>query len=91
MRAIIAILSAEKKILFAYLHGSFQEGLPFRDIDLAIYTTAILPKQQLDYELRLEGIIEEKIKLPIDLRVLNNVPPSREKGNQRLQCNVTNY
>ena len=76
IKDITSLLSAEDQILFAYLHGSFQEGLPFRDVDLAIFKIDSPPKQQLDYELRLEGIIEEKIKLPIDLKVLNNVPIS---------------
>ena len=76
IKDITSILSAEDKILFAYLHGSFQEGLPFRDIDLAIFTADSQPRQQLDYELKLEGIIEARIKLPIDLKTLNDAPVS---------------
>jgi len=30
-------LEAREEIVFAYLHGSFAEGLPFRDVDVAIY------------------------------------------------------
>lgn len=76
IKELASILSSEDNILFAYLHGSFQEGLPFRDLDLAIFTANNPPKQQLDYELKLEGIIEAKIKLPIDLKTLNNAPVS---------------
>lgn len=73
---ITALLSTEKKVVFAYLHGSFKQGLSFRDIDLAVFTTDNLPKKHLDYELMLEEKIEHKIKLPIDLKVLNNAPPT---------------
>ena len=76
IKDITSLLSAEDQILFAYLHGSFQEGLPFRDVDLAIFTAENQPRQQLDYELKLEEIIEAKIKLPIDLKTLNNAPVS---------------
>ncbi len=76
VQEITDLLSAEEKIVFAYLHGSFQEGLPFRDIDLAVFITDNLPKEQLDYELKLEEKIEHSIKLPIDLKVINNAPPT---------------
>jgi len=76
VQKITDLLSAEEQIVFAYLHGSFQEGLPFRDIDLAVFITDNLPKEQLDYELKLEEKIEHIIKLPIDLKVINNAPPT---------------
>ena len=76
VQEITDLLSAEEQIVFAYLHGSFQEGLPFRDIDLAVFITDTLPKEQLDYELKLEEKIEHNIKLPVDLKVINNAPPT---------------
>ena len=76
VQEITDLLSAEEQIVFAYLHGSFQEGLPFRDIDLAVFITDNLPKEQLDYELKLEEKIEHNIKLPVDLKVINNAPPT---------------
>ena len=76
VQEITDLLSAEEQIVFAYLHGSFQEGLPFRDIDLAVFITENLPKEQLDYELKLEEKIEHDIKLPVDLKVINNAPPT---------------
>ncbi len=73
---LTSILVCEDKILFAYLHGSFQEGLPFRDIDIAIYLSDLPRKQQLDLELKLEDVIEQKVKFPVDLKVLNSAPPA---------------
>lgn len=69
-------LESEDIILFAYIHGSFMESRVFRDIDIAIYLKDIARKVQLDYELKLEGKLEQKVGIPVDLRVLNNAPPS---------------
>ena len=30
-------LEARAEIIFVYLHGSFAEGLPFHDVDVAVY------------------------------------------------------
>ena len=73
---IIDNLKDENSIIFAYLHGSFLEG-SFRDIDLAIYVqTTLNKKEALKLELKLERELEEKIKLPIDVRILNYSPLS---------------
>ncbi len=73
---IIDNLKDENSIIFAYLHGSFLEG-SFRDIDLAIYVqTTLNKKEALKLELKLERELEEKIKLPIDIRILNYSPLS---------------
>ena len=73
---IIDNLKDENSIIFAYLHGSFLEG-SFRDIDLAIYVqTTLNKKEALKLELKLERELEEKIKLPMDVRILNYSPLS---------------
>jgi predicted nucleotidyltransferase len=36
-RILSGFLEGEEGILFAYLHGSFSEGRPFRDIDVAVF------------------------------------------------------
>lgn len=69
------LLLAEKSVLFAYLHGSFTEEGPFRDIDLAVYLDDNIPKvEMLDKELKLEAAVESALRYPVDIRVLNNAP-----------------
>ncbi|MDY6826546.1 MAG: nucleotidyltransferase domain-containing protein [Bacillota bacterium] len=72
---ITALIAGEKEILFAYVHGSFAEGDNFRDIDLAVYINEMPTNEMLKYELLLEEKIESALKLPVDLKVLNNAPP----------------
>jgi predicted nucleotidyltransferase len=63
-------------ILFAYLHGSFAEGRPFRDIDITAFVEeAKLPKEKThDFEISLSIKLEETIKMPIDVKVINYAP-----------------
>jgi len=69
------LLLAEKSVLFAYLHGSFTEEGPFRDIDLAVYLDDNIPKvEMLNKELKLEAAVESALRYPVDIRVLNNAP-----------------
>ncbi len=73
---IIDTLMDEDSIIFSYLHGSFLDN-HFRDIDLAIYVqTTLNKKEALKLELKLERELEEKIKLPMDVRILNYSPLS---------------
>ncbi len=70
------IMSKDKKILFAYLHGSFVAEDQFNDLDIAVYFTDMPASELLAYELKLEDIIETKLKIPIDLKSLNSAPVS---------------
>ncbi|MDI6811241.1 MAG: nucleotidyltransferase domain-containing protein [archaeon] len=73
-RRIVDVLEKRTEILFAYLHGSFLEE-NFRDIDAAIYVTELDDKRDvLAYELGLERVLEEAIRFPIDVRILNAAP-----------------
>jgi len=51
-------LEARTEVLFAYLHGSFAEGLPFRDIDLAIS----LDEQQINTE----DVLDQEAELSVN-------------------------
>lgn len=73
---ISSMLAEENEIIFAYIHGSFTEGGNFRDIDLAVYTNEMPPDKILKYELKLEEKMASTLKLPVDLKVLNNAPPA---------------
>ncbi len=72
---LIGLLLAEQSVLFAYLHGSFNEEGSFRDIDIAVYLDDNVPKaEMLDKELKLEEAIESAFRYPVDVRVLNSAP-----------------
>ncbi len=70
------ILLQKREILFAYIHGSFLQDIPFHDIDLALYMdeSQINKQKSLDYELRLSIELELKVKYPIDVKIINFAP-----------------
>ncbi|MFN3479681.1 MAG: nucleotidyltransferase domain-containing protein [Thermodesulfovibrionales bacterium] len=77
-RVIIARLRAflEKRaeIIFAYIHGSFAEGLAWRDIDVAVYVSKdVVPEDEaIDYGLRISAISEMETGIrPLDIKVIN--------------------
>ena len=70
------LLGREDQILFAYLHGSFVTDEPFNDLDIAIYCKEKPAVEMLDYELILEEKLERQLKIPVDLKTLNNAPVS---------------
>ena len=70
-------LETVPEVIFAYLHGSLAEGLPFRDIDVAIYVNEGIVSQEkaLDYGIRLSIEAEIATKLsPLDIKVINYAP-----------------
>lgn len=71
---LTSILEKDDRILFAYLHGSFNDENAFRDIDIAVYLQPMTPGEMLKLELHLEEILESAVKYPVDLKVLNNAP-----------------
>jgi len=70
------LLGKENGIFFAYLHGSFTEGGPFRDIDVAVFVDekAIPKERALDFEMSTSIKLEKEVKLPIDLKIINYAP-----------------
>ncbi len=69
---IAALLERRNEILFAVVHGSFEEGLPFEDVDVAVYLAEPPPERsrfEKESELALE--LEKKVGLPIDVQILN--------------------
>ena len=73
---ITSAMIDRESIVFAYLHGSFLNN-SFRDVDIAIYVQGKLTKKEaLKQELTLERELEERIKLPFDVRILNYSPLS---------------
>jgi len=66
-------LEAREEIVFAYLHGSFAEGPPFRDVDVAIYLdpTVAMTIDIFDYEMDLSVELTRTLRLPVDVHILN--------------------
>ena len=68
------LLEPREEIIFAYLHGSFVEGLPFNDIDLAVYVDQSKVPDTFDYEMDLSVKLTMALHFPVDVRVLNDAP-----------------
>ena len=64
-------LAARPDIVFAYLFGSFVGEAAFRDVDVAIWTTADAPRL-LDVELATR--LSSRVGLPVDVRRVNDAP-----------------
>jgi len=71
-----ACLEPRPEIRFAYLHGSALAGLPYRDLDVALYLDPALPAAHdpFDYEMRLSVELTQALGFPVDVHVLNQAP-----------------
>jgi len=69
-------LEARAEIIFAYLHGSFVEGLPFHDVDVAVYLDPALAMTTdiFDYEMSLSVELTRSFRFLVDVHVLNGAP-----------------
>jgi len=69
-------LEAREEIVFAYLHGSFAEGLPFRDVDVAVRLDPALAMATdiFDNEMSLSVELTRSLRFPVDVHVLNGAP-----------------
>lgn len=80
--ALAQAVAARKEILVAYVHGSYAERRPFRDLDIAVYVSeSALSGSLLSYEVMLESGLEEALRgaglaAPLDVRILNRAPLS---------------
>lgn len=77
-RAIITALAkfirGFREVSFAYAYGSFVNGGPFRDLDVAIYVQpADLPPSKFRLEDKIARELGTKLNLafPLDVRILN--------------------
>ncbi|RMF91000.1 MAG: nucleotidyltransferase domain-containing protein [Nitrospinota bacterium] len=65
------VLESCNDIVFAYLYGSFARGEPFRDVDVALYTSG---EKDFHYEARLSYRLKQLTGLEVDVRVINHAP-----------------
>jgi predicted nucleotidyltransferase len=73
---VAAILAAEPLVAFAYLYGSFAESQPFHDIDVGVYLSGPDPGHAMPFSVVLAQRLSERLKLPVDVRILNGAPAS---------------
>jgi hypothetical protein len=72
-----AFIELRDEIIFAYIHGSFPEGLPYSDIDIALYVDgrAISGDEAIDYGIRISAQAEIETGIsPLDIKVINYAP-----------------
>lgn len=70
------IFRTKKDIVFAYIFGSFISKDEFKDIDIGVYIYNIESATILKSELELERELEDIIRIPADVRIINNAPIS---------------
>lgn len=77
-RVLSRLLAQREEIRFACLLGSFLERRDIRDLDLAVWVdfAKLPPDGVLEYELRLSAWLEPEVRLPVDVKVLNDAPLS---------------
>lgn len=67
-------LANDKRVVFAYLYGSFAEGKDYRDIDIAVYSKAGSDSFRLPADLKV--LLHEQTGLPsdfFDIRIINEL------------------
>jgi len=69
-------LSSRSEIIFSYIHGSFLDNYPFRDIDIAIYVDQekINSQQAFDYSFQLSLDLSKEKGFEIDIQIMNYAP-----------------
>ena len=91
---LISHLEGRPEIIFAILYGSAAEGVPFRDLDVALWVDrALVPESaELDYAFDLADELERILPYPVDLRVINEAPlPFRYNVSRGTKLVVNDY
>ena len=72
-QAIRQGLEARPEVAFAYLHGSFLTGGPYRDVDVAVWLDpARVPASEWTrYAVDLSTALHLELRVPVDVQVLN--------------------
>ena len=75
-RRLVRELGARSEIVLAILHGSFERGEAFRDIDVAIWLDPAghTKDQRFRYALDLAVQLRVSLGYPADVHVLNDAP-----------------
>lgn len=84
LKALRRHLHSHPEIVFAYVHGSLVDGVPYNDVDVAVYVRpewfsahrSEILSHTLDLSTKLTIALRQEIELnvPIDVQILNNAP-----------------
>jgi predicted nucleotidyltransferase len=74
-RIVLHLENEQPELLAAYIFGSFVTDKPFADIDLALFVGSRVI-DALSFELITENKIEHLLRVPVDVRVMDNAPLS---------------
>lgn len=67
------LLETRSEISFAYLHGSFIDGIAYNDVDVALYLEPPAA-DPFDYQMALSVELTRALRLPVDVQILNGAP-----------------
>jgi len=72
------ILLKQRKITFAYLHGSFLSEERFEDVDIGLYLDEedLRETEAVNFEIKYSLELEKIIRIPVDVKILNYAPLS---------------
>ncbi len=76
IRTISDILRAKEYIIFAYIFGSFTSEDIFEDVDVGIFVSVERLQSPIKIELETENELEDTVRIPVDVRIINNAPLS---------------
>ena len=76
VKKLAMLFESEKRVLVAYLFGSYARGLetPRSDVDIAVLLSEV-PERPLEYYLYLERELAKVLEMDVDLVFLNEAPP----------------
>lgn len=73
LQVLIKAIKREPFIKFTFLHGSFLENLPFRDIDIAVfYQPELTCEQRHEISTHLSVELTKRLGIPVDVHPLND-------------------
>jgi len=69
-------LEGRPEIVFAYLHGSFLDGGPYRDVDVAVWVDPVRCNigRSSQYAIELATELSVALGQPVEVQVLNRAP-----------------
>lgn len=72
---MLAFLTPRNEIDWAYVFGSFLDGSGYHDIDVGVYLSPPLPREQVfDYEMELSVGLTMALHTTVDVHILNDAP-----------------
>src|SRR3990167_7541946 len=77
IQKVSSLLQSKKRIIGAYLHGSYllRHNSEHNDIDIGIVLDKKTPFITMEEEIELSSFLEERLGIsPIDVKVLNSAP-----------------